>query len=176
MTRIRLYHGTAHAFPAFDGHFTLRGTEPNSALGIHLTECPALAADYADLARRDGGAKRPVVLVVDAEIARVALCTSACDYLGRDGDDPFKATRPASDFVAARLRLQGKGYDAVAVDCGLDDLASCWAVFDPGHLTIVSVLDVDTAYDLEQGITPHLAYDEIRLHEDEPAIAELQDA
>ena len=169
MARVRLYHGTAHAFRCFDARFALRGTEPNSALGIHLTECAGLAADYAELASRDGGAGRAVVLVVDAEITRVAVCTSANDYLGRDPNDPFEATRPASDFVAARLRLQDEGYDAVAADCGLDDLASCWAVFDPGRLTVVSVIGLDTARALDQGTTPDFIYETVRLHESKPA-------
>lgn len=172
MARVRLYHGTAHRFPAFDDRFALRGTEPNSALGIHLTECPALAADYADLAARDNRAGHPIVLIVDAEIERVAVCTSAKDYLGRDPDDPFETTRPASDFVAARLRLQDQGYDAVVSDCGLDDLASCWAVFDPGRLSIVSAIDLKAARDLDEGSVPEFNYETVRLHEDVPAAAE----
>jgi hypothetical protein len=175
MARIRLYHGTAHTFPAFDDRFALRGTEPNSALGIHLTECPALAADYAELARKDSGGSQAIVLVIDAEIGRVAVCSSAMDYLGRDPDDPFETTRPASDFVAARLRLQDRGYDAVAVDCGLDDLASCWAVFDPGRLSIVSAIGLDAARALDQGAVPEFLYEPVRLHEDEPAEAGIQE-
>lgn len=152
MAKLTLYHGTAHDFEAFDRHFTLRGTEPNSALGIHLTESPAIAADYAELAARDRHAGEPRVLVVEAEIERAALIGSVEDFLGRPMDLPLgcEGARSREDFVAARMELEAKGFDAVALDTAIDDLVGTWVVFEPSRVRIAGSLSVDEAWVLEE--------------------------
>lgn len=166
MPTITLYHGTARDFVSFAPRFALRGTEPNSALGIHLTGNPRLAADYAELAAREGNAGTPKVLVVEARISRVALCDSEVDYLGRGDDDAFEATRPASDFVAARLRLQDEGFDAVMTDVAKHDLADCWAILDPSRILIVESVTADEARSLEDADIFGIDCEAVRLHDD----------
>lgn len=168
MATLTLYHGTAKDFPAFEERFALRGSEPNSALGIHLTEHPWLAADYAEMAARDLGAGEPRVLVVEVKVGRVAVCDSAGDYMGREGDDAFETTRPRSDFVEARLRLQDEGFDAVATGELGGDLTGCWAVFDPARLRIVGRLSLDEAYDAPESDVTEAEYVGVSLFEDEP--------
>lgn len=172
MPKITLYHGTAHDFPVFDSNFRQRGTEPNSCLGIHLTECPATAAGYAELATRDGGAGEARVLVVEADVDRVALVTSVSDFMGRDGEDPLEFSRPATDFVDAHFRLTGEGYDAIAVDVADDDLVGAWVVLNPDRLRIVGRLTVDEAYEADRDSLPDIAYTMVRLLEaEDPAPA-----
>ncbi|WP_327211366.1 hypothetical protein [Rhizobium leguminosarum] len=166
MARIVLYHGTANSFESFDEHFTLRGSEPNSGLGVHLTERPDLAAHYALLAARDLHGGDPVVLVVEAELSRVALVSSAVDYLGRDVEIfDVETNRSREEFVARRHELQDQGFDAVATEeTALDDISGCWAVFDPTRLSIIGRLSPQVAEDLEADtFFPEIDFESIQL-------------
>lgn len=149
--KLRLYHGTAYGFDAFDGRFTLRGSEPNSGLGIHLTEYPGTAAAYAELAARDVHGERPRVLVLDVDIGKAALVDSAEAFLGRGVDDAFDfdGNRTREEFVEARLRLQSEGFHAVAVDSPIEDICGAWCVFDPSRIEIVGEMSVDEAQELD---------------------------
>lgn len=170
MARIVLYHGTANSFESFDEHFTLRGSEPNSGLGVHLTERPDLAAHYAVLAARDLHGGDPVVLVVEAELSRVALVSSAADYLGRDIEIfDVETNRSREEFVARRHELQGQGFDAVATEeTELDDVSGCWAVFDPNCLAIVCRLPLQAAEGLEaDAFFPEVEFESVMLFRDE---------
>ena len=139
MARIVLYHGTARDVEGFDRHYALRGSEPNSALGIHLTDCPDNAAFYAELAARDAHAGKPRVLVVEAELSKVGIVRDAADYLGRDPDFfDVETNRTREEFVGRRLELQDQGFDAVATEeTELEEVSNCWAVFDPEKLRVV---------------------------------------
>lgn len=160
--RIILYHGTASAFDAFDGNFEARGVEPNSALGVHLTESAPVAADYATMATADRGAGEPTVLVVEAEIRRACVCASREDFFGycaeEFADALFLLGREAAAairrearprFAEARRKLLAEGCDAVAVDDIGDDLAGVWVVLDPARLRIVGRLSPEEAYEAE---------------------------
>lgn len=150
MVTVRLYHGTAHEFEAFDGRFALRGSEPNSALGIHLSEYPGTAAGYADLAARDTHGSRPRVLVLDVEIARAAVLSSAEQFLGRRLDAPFEAQEVTrEEFVAARHRLEAEGFHAVVVDSPVEGLCGTWTVFDPACIRIIAEMSVEEAEDMD---------------------------
>lgn len=161
-----LYHGTAHQFTDFDPHFTLRGSEPNSGLGIHLTERPDLAAHYARLAAKDIHGVEPVVLIVEADVTKVGITNSAEDYLGRDPmifDNATNQTREA--FVLRRLELQDEGFDAFATEeTEMGDVSGCWAVFDPTRLKIVGRITVEEAEELEvDPYFPEVDFEEITL-------------
>lgn len=151
--RLRLYHGTAHDFPAFDDRYVMRGTEPNSALGIHLTEHPVVAAEYAELAGRDRHATAPRVLVLDVEISKAAIISSVEDFLGRPEDVPYghEGNRTREEFVAARQEFQAQGYEALALDTEIEDLRGAWVVFDPEKIEIVGSVSVEDAYGLGDG-------------------------
>lgn len=155
MAKITLYHGTAHEFAQFDNRFTIRGTEPNSALGVHLTESPALAAEYAEMASRDIHGIRPRVLVVEATVSKVALVSSRVEFLGRpDAVFGHNHMRLHSEFVDARLELQSKGFDAIAGEALGDDLIGAWVVFDASALRIVGELPVHVAQEMEDAELP----------------------
>lgn len=152
MPIIKLFHGTAQDFTAFDDRFTLRGADPNSGLGIHLTEHPSVAADYASLAMKDVGAKEPRVLVVEVDASRMALVSDVEEFLGYEPgffDPDTNVSR--EDFVAARHTLQTEGFDGVTVDqCSMDDITGTWVFFDPSRLKIVGSMSLDVAYDADQ--------------------------
>jgi hypothetical protein len=172
MTKIILYHGTARDFTEFDTHFTLRGSEPNSALGIHLTESPSIAADYARLAAKDGHAGEPRVLIVEAEVSKVGIVGSAADYLGRDPEIfDVETNRSRVEFVERRLELQDMGFDAVATEeTEMLDVSGCWAVFDPATLSIIGSMSVEAAEELdaqEMDFTK-VEFDRVVLFEEDP--------
>lgn len=146
MPKVTLYHGTARDFAAFAEPGS--GHEPNSALGIHLTECPAVAAEYALTAGRDRNAGRPRVLVVEAEVSRVAVTSLRSQYLGTcPATGEQVATR--ADFAALRDELARQGFDAATTDCEHEDLLGCHAVFDPAGLTIVGEIATEAAMEMD---------------------------
>lgn len=169
MAKITLYHGTAGAFSAFDEHYTLRGSEPNSGLGVHLTERPELAARYAELAMGDAHAVRSIVLVVEAEVERAALLSSASDYLGRD-PEVFDAAwnRTREEFVARRHELEAEGFHAVVADeVEMDDVSGCWAVFDASRLTIVGRMTPEEALGIDADrYFPDVDFESVELFDD----------
>jgi hypothetical protein len=172
MTKIILYHGTARDFTEFDTHFTLRGSEPNSALGIHLAESPSIAADYARLAAKDGHAGEPRVLIVEAEVSRVGIVGRASDYLGRDPEIFDEETnRSRVEFVERRLELQDMGFDAVATEeTEMSDICGCWAVFDPASLSIMGQMSVEAADELDTQDMDFsgVEFESVALFEDDP--------
>ena len=151
MAVIQLYHGTARPFSEFAPDFTLRGSEPNSALGIHLTECPANAAEYARMAARDLHGSHARVLIVEVDVSKVAVVDSAADYLGRDPEIfDVEANRTRSEFVERRLDLQARGFEAVATsETEMSEVDSCWAVFDPARIRIIGEMSPDEADEME---------------------------
>lgn len=169
MSAIRLYHGTAHEFPEFTADFTLRGGEPNSALGIHLTESAANAAEYARLAAMDVHGGVPRVLIVEADISKVALVGSAADYLGRDPEIfDVETNRTRIEFVERRHELAAQGFDAVATsETELSEVDGCWAVFDPSRLKIIGTMPIEEAEELEEDIFfEGIEFEETTLFED----------
>jgi hypothetical protein len=172
MTKIILYHGTAHAFSAFDDRFVRRGTEPNSALGIHLTENPGLAAEYALRATHDCHGGEPRVLIIEADVSRVGLVASAADFLGRDPEIfDVKTNRSHSEFVARRFELLGEGFDAIATsETELEDCSGCWIVLEHTKLSIIGQMTVEEAEALELVDIhfPDVDFEEVTLFEDEP--------
>lgn len=150
MAKVRLYHGTASAFEAFDDRFALRGTEPNSALGIHLTESPWLASCYAKLAAGYGGSAEPVVLAVDVDVERIAMISSRDDFIGRPEGMPLRSSdRQWSDYVSARQCLEDEGFHGVAGDELGHDLLGAWVIFDPKRIEIVERISPVVAESME---------------------------
>lgn len=159
MPVIRLFHGTAMQFDHFNPDFASEGEEPNSALGIHLTENAWSAADYAEIAGEDFGATQPTVLIVEVEVERMAVCSSREDFfgyceedffvvLGTEGVQDIEEKRPL--FRAARERLMAEGYDGVCVDDIGDDVDGTWVIFDPSKCRIVGRLTVKEAFQIEE--------------------------
>lgn len=164
MTAIRLYHGTAHRFDAFRLTCDTRG-EPNSALGVHLTECPHLAAQYAEIAGRDLGSGEPVVLLVDAEVGKVGLLTCQASFFGGDlSTSPSKRTGVGS-FARERERLMTKGFSAIALDVAHDDLDGAWVLLDPRDAVIAGRIAASSheVEDLPRGGHPDFAATPITL-------------
>lgn len=150
MATVRLYHGTASSFEAFDDRFALRGAEPNSALGIHLTESPWLASCYGKLAAGYGGAAEPVVLAVDVDVERIAMISSRDDFLGRAEGMPLRhSDRQWSDYVSARQCLEDAGFHGVAGDDLGHDLLGAWVIFQPKRVEIVERISPEAAQDME---------------------------
>lgn len=153
MAEITLYHGTAFDFYAFDDEFHLRGSSANSALGIHLTECPALAAEYAELATNDPGAGYPRVLSVVVNVSKVAVVSSRDEFFGLDKVD--ETPREREDFSATRKKLMNEGFEAVACEYLGEDLVGAWVVFDPYSLQIENEITIEAALTMDSAEIPN---------------------
>jgi len=175
MPQITLYHGTANDFHAFDELSVGRGREPNSALGVHLVEDPAAAAEYARLCARSRNSAEPRVLVVEVEVERVATCTSRRDFLGLDDDAGHGRTH--EDFAEQRRRLMEEGYQAIVCDEIGDDLAGCWTVFDPASIRIVRRMTIEESLMAAESHTPgalwDIEFENVDLFEDRVAVPAL---
>ena len=171
MPKITLFHGTAHEFTAFDDRFVLRGNDPNSALGIHLTEDPSTAAQYSRLAARDIHGTTPKVIVVEAEVRQIGLVSDPADYLGRDPDFEDRendATRV--QFIERRFELIDLGFDGLCMEeSPRDDLTGAWVIFDPNNLTIVKTMTLEEAEafaeEYEGSFNPEIEFEEVTLFE-----------
>jgi len=174
MPKITLFHGTAHEFNAFDDRFILRGNDPNSALGIHLTEDPTVAAEYARLSARDIHGKSPRVIMVEAEVRQIGLVSDPADYLGRDPDFEDRENDVSRiQFIERRFELIDQGFDGLCMDENpRDDLYGAWVVFDPNNLTIVNSMTLEEAEafaeEYEGSFNPEIKFEAVRLFENRP--------
>lgn len=115
MAKHILYHGTAHDFQAFDDSSVGRGSDPNSTLGIFFTDCPATAADYAELSFvRDQGVSAPSVLVVEVELKlkKPFVWNKSVSLLF--GEESYDRQY----FAELRESLIKDGYDSIEVETG----------------------------------------------------------
>lgn len=162
MARILLYHGTSARFEKFDDTFVSRGSEPNSALGHHFIEDPSVAAEYAWMSQVDKKSRGippesnstldSRVLVVEADISKIALLSSVEEYLGRDPDsmsleDGFQR----ADFIAKRFELSSEGFQGVCIGETWDtQVSGAWCIWDTSCLKIVGELTIDEASEMER--------------------------
>lgn len=171
MPKITLFHGTAHEFNTFDERFVLRGNDPNSALGIHLTEDPTLAAEYARLSARDIHGTTPRVIMVEAEVRQVGIVSDPVDYLGRDPDFEDRENDVSRvQFIERRFELIDQGFDGLCMDeNSREDLTGAWVVFEPNNLTVVKSMTlretVAFAEQYEGSFNPEIEYEEVTLFE-----------
>lgn len=147
--RMTFYHGTAHRFARFTEASIGRGVEPNTALGVHCTDDPAAAADYAQSsASFDAAAAKPVVLVVEADIAQVVPVEDSNQFFGIGGSKPAAKEH----FAAERRRLLDLGVDAVwSSDYGDHDI---WVVLNPAKLVVTGALTLEAAEETEAAAVP----------------------
>lgn len=155
---VTLYRGTAFEFPAFDEDSIGRGADANSALGVCLTEEPADAAEYAREAAKHPNAGEPFVLIVEAEVTRTMIVSSADQFFGMDHERGIQMC-DQGDFAVAAKRLKEQGFDSVVAD-EIGDGTGTWIVFDPARLTITGYMLPDEADEAQsQTLHGHVSMD-----------------
>lgn len=137
---MRLYHGTRKEFDAFDPYMIGMGAEPNSALGVWLTQDPHIAAGY-------GGETRLVIAEVDAPRLAVGVDYQTAIW---GGPDLHPTDREISwpRFEKARRDLMEAGFDGVMFDCPGTDLEGAVCIFDASKIRITEVLEYPEEADL----------------------------
>ena len=137
-----LYHGTARHFAGFTEASIGLGTEANSALGIHFTEDPAVAADYARSAGADAGAVFPYVLVVMVTVAKALVVTGRDDFFGHADMTPVAGK---DGFASVRARLLADGFDAVVADDLGEGISGTWIILRPERIAIAGRMSLGEA-------------------------------
>ena len=154
MPTLTLYHGTAHAFDDFAEPTAVGVAEPNSALGIHLSESPYQAAEYAEMsARQDAGAGEATVLVCEVDLEKISIVDRLEDFFGYDPDTeaPLNDERReevASSFAAAREILLSEGVGAVVAEEMRDDVTGTFVILDPSAIKIFERLSAEDVFDM----------------------------
>jgi hypothetical protein len=145
-----LYHGTATMFSTFSEASIGIGSDANSALGVHFSECPIHAA--STIVDRLGHAiPGSFVLIARVWIDRALISQSGDEFLiGPSWTDP---TTPVEvrrrQFAAARQRLLADGFDAVCTDGCYDGDAGSWCILNPRRIAIIGRIPADNVLDVE---------------------------
>lgn len=152
-----MFHGTAHAFDNFSEASVGRGSDANSALGVHLAEWPGAAAEYADASvSGDSEAAAPRVLVV--ALPAYSPTNELDDFFKffgepDDGIPGVMEALPARDhehFRQERQRLLAAGHDVVDYEDGEQVIS---VALDPSPLVIVGRLSVEAARSIEEAMS-----------------------
>lgn len=150
-----LFHGTAHTFEAFTEDSIGRGSDANSALGIHLAEWAHAAAEYAETsAERDAdGAVGRVLVVALPALHPTGELNDFFRFFGepddaRDGAPALEAQDHAH-FARERQRLIAAGHDVVDYEDGEQVIS---VALNPNDLMIVGELNPAVAESLFEQI------------------------
>lgn len=169
MPTLTLYHGTSHTFDAFSAPTANGVAEPNSALGIHLSESPYLAAEYAEMsARQDAGAGEATVLVCEVDLETISIVNRLEDFFGYDPDvdealNEERREEVVSSFTAAREILLSEGVGAVVAYEMRDDVTGTFVILDPSAIKIVDRLSADDVFDID--LNSHADINDLNLAE-----------
>jgi hypothetical protein len=147
MSKVILYHGTSgDEFTHFDESSIGRGGDANSALGVHCTEHPAVAAGYADLGTSSDKPQKSRILILEVDLSRVKLTNSPVDFYG--WSDQLRKTRTHADYSSLRVRLQSAGFQALVTDqIGEDD--GTWVIFDPSNIQIIGTMSFEEGFEAD---------------------------
>lgn len=137
---MRLYHGTRKDFDAFDPYMIGMGAEPNSALGVWLTQDPHIAAAYC-------GERRVVIAEIDAPKLAVGTDYRTAIW-GATDLNPTDREVAWPLFEKARRELMEAGFDGVMFDCPGTDLEGAVCIFDAAKLRITGAMDYPEEHDL----------------------------
>lgn len=142
-----VFHGTNAHFENFDlsaaASLTDANADANGALGIHLTDEPGEAAEYAE-AHGGREAGEPIVLAVIAPAENPYLDMDYYQFFGYENEED--AATDAAGFVWFRQALLRKGHDSVEYEDGEQHILVSLA---PEKLRIVARLMPAEALDLQ---------------------------
>lgn len=138
-----MFHGTGAILDAFSEASLGLGSDPNSALGVHLAEFPSSAAEFAEIATsyQEG---QGTVLVVLLPVRRAYTIHTYEEFFGldEDGDPQLDKT----GFSRMREDLISQGYDLLEYEDG--EMGAVSVALFPHDLTVVGSLTLSQAYEL----------------------------
>lgn len=141
MKRI-LFHGTASNITAFNENSLSNGLDPNSTLGVHTTDCPAYASEYADRAFTfNKGINAPCVLVLSYYSNGQNIMHDYDEFYGSYDDD----THNKEHFSELRSELIDSDIDLVEFD---NDDETITTLLIPEKIKIIDSLSLKEALDL----------------------------
>jgi len=155
MKRI-LFHGTAHAISAFTEASIGLGSDPNSALGIHTTDDPIYASEYALRSQTiDTDTQEPTVLVIEYISSEQHYINHYEEFFGDEDDE----TNNKAYFSELRGELIEEGIDLVDFEGGDEGIV---ALLCPEKINIINRLTIEQA----KVLSDHL--NNMNIHWDSP--------
>lgn len=155
MTNKRVFfHGTASPLNKFSEDSIGLGYDPNSALGIHVSDCPLYASGYASKAAALNGDAQPRVYVIIYQPNNIHYIHHYDEFYGCEDDgtntkDHFRELR--SDLIEDECNL---------VEFDVDDDDPISTILNPDKAKIVLSLTVEQAISLgEEFIEKEINWD-----------------
>lgn len=134
-----LFHGTSHDVECFSDVSVGVGSDPNSALGVHTTDFPESAANYAELSKAlDVDSKDPIVLVIRYLSAGQAYIDNYDEFYGTYDDE----TNNKAHFEQLRRDHIEGGVDLIDYEGGEAPITT---LLKPDKMTIIDKLTVKQA-------------------------------
>lgn len=150
MSSIRiLFHGTAHNITRFDESSIGKGSDPNSALGVHSTDDILYSVEYAERSKAlDENAKECEILVLSYKSHDQKYMSEYEEFYGDDLDD----TNTHEHFKEIRSDLLEDNIDLVDFDGGEESITT---LLDTNKIDIIERLTVKEAKSLAEFVENH---------------------
>ena len=136
-----LFHGTSKQLLEFNQDSIGIGGDPNSALGIHTTDCPRYAADYAARSEALSEGERGRVYVVLYPESKTHYMHSMEDFYGCEDDE----TNNHQHFAELRKEFLKEEVSIVELDAGEDNITT---LLEPEKAKITFELTIEQAEQL----------------------------
>ena len=139
-----MFHGTCKQVEAFSEALIGRGSDDNSALGVHLTDYAHHAAEYAQIGS-DHGEGDGSVLVVLAPAHNPFVESDYDRFFGLNEEGSPDPGFGRAGFARMRAELITQGHDIVDYEDGNGPIS---VALDPSKLLIVGRMNMDEAVEL----------------------------
>lgn len=108
-----MFHGSIEELESFSEDKIGKGGDPNSALGIHVTEIPSIAYEYASM-QSTLEQKEPKLYIVEIDFNKEDFISSSEDFYGCDDED----THHHEHFKILRKEYMESNIDIVHFEGG----------------------------------------------------------
>ena len=144
MKRI-LFHGTSNFITEFNETSISKGFDPNSALGIHFSDDPSYAAEYAELSLtlNEDEDSEASIYVVSYQSTKQMYIFNYEDFYGDENED----TNNKVHFAELRNTLINSGIDLVEFEGGEDSITT---ILIPEKIKIIDRISVSQAISLSK--------------------------
>lgn len=143
MKRI-LFHGTSHIIKEFNEFSIAKGEDPNSALGIHFTDEPSYAAEYAERSKSlNKNANESIVIVVSYESEGQASIRDYEEFYG----DYDEGTNTKEHFSEIRTDFIEDNIDLIDFEGAEENITT---LLVPEKIKIIDNISVKKAVELSE--------------------------
>lgn len=138
------FHGTSHLIKEFNESSIGKGGDPNSALGVHSTDEPAYACEYAELScALDSNSSESIILVLSYESTGSESTHDYDEFYGCHEDE----TNTKEHFSEKREDLLDNDIDIFEFEGGENNITTLLA---PEKIKIIDKLSVGEATKLSE--------------------------